>query len=88
MRFNFLQDSSPHLSAEEHVGQQLQQISLADHRPEEEFCDEAGHDALQHGACEEDLGKALLIPWVEEPDHFPEGVLSFLLQAFREQSCL
>lgn len=86
--FNFLHDSSPHLSAEEHVGQQLQQISLADHRPEKEFSDEAGCDAPQHGTCKEDLGKALLIPWVKEADHLAEGVLSFLLQAFNEQSCL
>lgn len=77
--------SSSSLSGEEHVDQQLQQISLADHRPEEEFSDEAGCDALQHGACEEDLGKALLVSWVKEPDHLPEGVLSFLLQAFNEQ---
>lgn len=76
------------LSAEEHVDQKFQQIGLADHRPEEEFRDEAGCDALQHGGCEEDLSKALLVPWVKELDHLAEGVLSFLLQAFNEQSCL
>ncbi|TNN76291.1 hypothetical protein EYF80_013579 [Liparis tanakae] len=73
---------------EEHVDQQLQQIRLAGHGPEEEFSDEARCDALQRGGCEEDPGKALAVPWVEELDHLAEGVLSFLLQAFNKQSCL
>lgn len=83
-----MKSASPLLSAEEHVDQQLQQIGLAYHGPEEEFRDEAGRDALEHGGCEEDSSKALLVPWVKELDHLAEGVLSFLLQAFNEQSCL
>lgn len=91
--FNFLQDSyikssHPLLPAEEHVDQQLQQISLAYHGPEEEFRDEAGCDALQCGGGEKDPSEALPVPRVEEPDHLAKGVLSFLLQAFNEQSCL
>lgn len=87
---SFLQDSCTRsicrpLSVEEHVDQQLQQISLAYHGPEEEFRDEAGCDALQHGGCEQDLGKSLLVPWVKELDQLAEGVLSFLLQAFNKQ---
>lgn len=78
----------PVLSEEEHVHQQLQQVGLAYHGPEEEFRDEAGRDALQHGGCEEDSSKALLVPGVEAMDHLAEGVLSFLLQAFHKQSCL
>lgn len=79
---------TPVLSAEEHVGQQLQQIGLAYHGPEEKFSDEAGRDALQHGGREENSSEALPVTWVKELDHLPEGVLSFLLQAFNKQSCL
>lgn len=78
----------PSLSEEEHVDQQLQQFGLSDDRPEKEFRDEAGCDALQHGGCEEDSSEALLVPRVEDLDHLAEGVLSFLLQAFNKQSCL
>lgn len=49
------------ISAEEHVDQQLQQVGLANHRPEEELGDEAGCDALQHGGCEEDPSEAFLL---------------------------
>lgn len=83
-----MKSTRPLLSAEKHVDQKFQQVCLADHRPEEEFRDEAGRDALQHGGCEEDLSKALLVPWVKEVDHLAESMLSFLLQAFNEQSCL
>lgn len=82
-----MRSTCPLLSAEEHVDQQLQQISLAYHGPEEEFRDEAGCDALQHGGCEEDSSKALPVPWVKELDRRAEGMLSFLLQAFDKQSC-
>lgn len=78
----------PWLSEEEHVDQQLQQVGLSDDRPEKEFRDEAGCDALQHGGCEEDSSEALLVPRVEDLDHLAEGMLSFLLQAFNKQSCL
>lgn len=78
----------PPLSAEEHVDQQLQQIGLADHGPQEEFSEQAGCDALQRGGGKEDLGKALVVPWVKEPDHLAEGLLSLLLQAFNEESGL
>lgn len=92
-KFNFCPGQSHEvlhllLSAEEHVDQQLQQIGLAYHGPEEEFGDEAGRDALQHGGCEEDASKALLVPRAQELDHLAEGMLSLLLQAFDEQSCL
>lgn len=75
------------LSEEEHVHHQFQQISLANHRPEEEFRDEAGHDALQRGGCEEDSGKSFAVPSVKDQHHLPEGMLGFLLQAFNKQSC-
>ena len=83
-----MKSTSPLLLAKEHVDQQLQQISLADHRPEEQFSDEAGCDALQRGCCEEDSSKTLLVPGVKELDHFAQDVLSFLLQPLNEQSCL
>lgn len=76
------------LCVEEHVNQQLQQVSLAYHRPEEQFSDEAGRDALKHGGCEEDSSKALLVSRVKQLDHLPQGMLSFLLQAFHKQACL
>lgn len=76
------------LSVEEHVDQQLQQVSLAYHGPEEEFGDEAGRDALKHGGCEEDSSKALLVSRVKQLDHLAQGVLSFLLQAFHERAHL
>ena len=75
------------LSAEEHVDQQLQQVGLAYHGPEEEFSDEAGRDALQQGGCEEDSSEALLAG-LDELDHLAEGVLGLLLQAFHKESCL
>lgn len=76
------------LSEEEHVHHQFQQVGLADHGPEEEFGDEAGRDALQHGGCEKDPGESFVVPSMEEQDHLPQGVLGFLLQAFDEQSRL
>lgn len=75
------------LSEEEHVHHQFQQISLAYHRPEEEFSDEAGRDALQHGGCEEDPGESFAVPPVKEQHHLLEGMLGFLLQAFNKQTC-
>lgn len=75
------------LSEEEHVHHQLQQISLAYHRPEEEFRDEARRDAPQHGGCEEDLAESFAVPPVKEQRHLPEGMLGFLLQAFHKQAC-
>lgn len=75
------------LSEEEHVHHQFQQIGLAYHGPEEEFRDEAGRDALQHGSREENPGKSFVVPLVKEQDHLPQGVLGFLLQAFNKQSC-
>lgn len=78
----------PLLPAEEHVDQQFQQIGLAYDGPEEQFTDEAGCDALQHGGCEQDPSEALAVPRVQEVDHLTEGVLGLLLQAFSEQGCL
>lgn len=75
------------LSEEEHVHHQFQQIGLAYHGPEEEFRDEAGCDAPQHGGSEEDPGKSFVVLLVKEQDHLPEGMLGFLLQAFYKQSC-
>lgn len=75
------------LSEEEHVHHQLQQVRLADHRPEEEFGDEARRDALQHGGCEEDSGESLAVPPVQQQHHLPEGMLGFLLQAFNKHTC-
>lgn len=84
----FIESTNPLLPAEQHVDQQLQQFSLANHRPEEQFSDEARCDALKRGRCEEDSSKTLLVPRVKELDHLAQGVLSFLLQPLNKQSCL
>lgn len=87
-RIVFFLQCPPLLSVKEHVDQQLQQVSLAYHGPEEQFSDEAGCDALQHGGCEEDSSKALLVPWVKELNHLAQSMLGFLLQAFNKQARL
>lgn len=83
-----LHEVHPVLPTEEHVDQQLQQVGLTNHRPEEQFSDEAGRDGLQHGGCEQDLCEALLVPWVKELDNVSQGMLSFLLQPLNKQSRL
>lgn len=84
----YIMTGSSTLSAEQHVDQQLQQIGLSYHRPEEEFSDEARCDALQRGGCQEDSSKALLVPRVKELDYLAEGVLSFLLHAMNKEGRL
>lgn len=73
------------LSEEEHVHQQLHQVSLSNDGPEEEFADEAGCDGLQQRGCQEDPGKAILVTGVEDLHHFAQGVLGLLLQALHKQ---